>query len=110
MTLSLPDAVSTCFEIINGGNASRVDECFQPDATVTDENQRHQGLSSIAAWQRATRNTFTYQVEPLEAVTRQGVLSVRAQVAGNFPGSPVQLNHVFVLRHSMIQSLEIKPA
>tara|TARA_R110000764_G_scaffold154903_3_gene242756 strand:+ start:447 stop:779 length:333 start_codon:yes stop_codon:yes gene_type:complete len=110
MTLSLPDAVLTCFDIINGGNPTRVSDCFRPDATVTDENQRHQGLSAIEAWQRETRQAFTYQVEPLEAAAENGALNVKARLTGNFPGSPVQLDHVFVLQQGQIQSLEIKPS
>ncbi|MEH6492743.1 nuclear transport factor 2 family protein [Halopseudomonas sp.] len=110
MTLSLPDAVSTCFDIINGGDPKRVNACFRPDATVTDENQRHQGLSAIESWQRETRQAFTYKAEPLAAATENGVLNVRARLTGDFPGSPVQLDHVFVLEQGMIQSLEIKPS
>lgn len=110
MTLSLPDAVSTCFDIINGGDLTRVNECFRPDATVTDENQSHQGLNAIETWQRETRQAFTYQAEPLEAAVENGVLNIRARLTGNFPGSPVRLDHLFVLQQGQIQSLEIKPS
>ncbi|MCY1351581.1 SnoaL-like domain protein [compost metagenome] len=109
MNLQLPDAVKTYFEISNGGDASRLAACFCADATVTDENRTHQGIEAIAAWQREAQQAFTYRVEPLEVAQEDGTLTVTAQVVGDFPGSPVQLNHVFLLQDGQIRSLEIAP-
>ncbi|MCY1539770.1 hypothetical protein D9M68_753720 [compost metagenome] len=107
MTLQLPKTVKTYFDISNGDDASRLATCFCADATVTDENRRHQGLEAIEAWQYQARQAFAYRVEPLEASQEDGKLTVTARVVGDFPGSPVQLNHVFLLQDGQIRSLEI---
>jgi len=109
MNLHLPDAIQTYFAVSNGGDISRLAACFCAHASVTDENRTHQGIAAIEAWQQEARQAFTYSVEPL-AVTQQGdSLSVTARLVGNFPGSPLQLNHLFLLQDDQIRSLEIAP-
>ena len=82
MSLSLPDAITTYFSISNGADATHIADCFTQDACVFDEGETHRGRPAIQAWMPAT-------------------------VTGNFPGSPVQLDHAFQLAESQIQSLEI---
>ncbi|WP_252273344.1 nuclear transport factor 2 family protein [Pseudomonas subflava] len=109
MNLHLPEAVETYFDISNGGDASRLATCFCPDATVTDENRTHQGLAAIEAWHREAQQAFSYRVEPQGTTQQDDALTVTARVVGDFPGSPVQLKHVFVLQNGQIRSLEIAP-
>ncbi|MDP2748397.1 nuclear transport factor 2 family protein [Pseudomonas sp.] len=109
MNLNLPDAVQTYFDVSNGGDISRLAACFYTDASVTDENRTHQGIAAIEAWQQETRQTFTYRVEPLAATQNDDSLTVTARLVGNFPGSPLQLNHVFLLQDGQIRTLEIAP-
>ncbi|CAO1666395.1 SnoaL-like domain-containing protein [Halomonas sp. NYA30] len=118
MSLSLPDAISTYFHISNGADVSHIAECFTQDACVFDEGETHRGHTAIQAWMRATREKVEYSVEPVSvsqqgntmvvSVSQQGnTMVVTATVTGNFPGSPVQLDHAFQLAESQIQSLEI---
>lgn len=109
MTLQLPDAVQTYFDVSNGGDTARLATCFYADASVTDENRTHHGIAAIEAWQQQARQAFTYSVEPLAATQKDGRLSVTARLVGNFPGSPLQLNHRFLLQDGKIRALEIAP-
>lgn len=109
MSFHLPDVVETYFEINNSGDVSRLASCFCTDATVTDERKTHEGIEAIEAWQHEAQRAFTYQVQPLQALHEKGRLTVIAQLAGNFPGSPVQLSHVFKLKGNQIRSLEVTP-
>jgi len=109
MTLRLPDALQTYFDVSNGGDVAQLASCFCPQATVFDENQRHVGIAAIEAWQHKVRKAFVFQVQPLQARQGKNGLSVLTRLAGNFPGSPVQLNHVFTLEGDLIRSLEITP-
>ncbi|WP_418648302.1 nuclear transport factor 2 family protein [Thauera butanivorans] len=107
MTLSLPDPVSTYFEVSNGSDIARLTRCFAPDAVVVDEGRTYRGHDAIQSWQREAQKKFQYTVEPV-SISRDGYrLTVTAQVAGNFPGSPARLDHVFVLAGDRIASLEI---
>lgn len=107
MTLSLPDPVSAYFKISNGADIAHITRLFTQDAVVVDEGQTYQGHDAIQSWQREAQKKFEYTVEPV-SVSRDGDrLKVTTNVVGNFPGSPVQLDHVFGLAGEKIQSLEI---
>ena len=107
MTLQLPDAIALYFTVSNGADAADLAQCFADDAVVLDEGQTHQGHEAIVTWMRRTRSKFHYTVEPQKVSQEGGRVRVAATVAGDFPGSPVQLEHVFGLQGSRIQSLEI---
>lgn len=107
MPLSLPDPISAYFELSNGSDITEVARCFTLDAVVLDEGQTHQGHDAIQSWKLEAKKRFEYTVEPV-SVSRDGDrLNVTANVVGNFPGSPVQLDHVFGLAGDKIKSLEI---
>jgi hypothetical protein len=46
-------------------------------------------------------------VEPLSVTERDGATIVVGRVAGDFPGSPIELNHTFRLEGDKIASLDI---
>jgi hypothetical protein len=46
-------------------------------------------------------------VEPISSTVRDGATIVVGRVAGDFPNSPVELNHIFRLDGDKIASLEI---
>ncbi|MBR8272274.1 nuclear transport factor 2 family protein [Burkholderia cenocepacia] len=107
MTLLLPDPIHAYFEFSNGADTRRAAHCFTPDAVVVDEGRTHRGHDAIESWKRASREQFEFAVEPV-TVSRDGDrVTVKARVDGNFPGSPVQLDHVFDLAGDKIRSLEI---
>lgn len=108
MTCSLFPAIATYFEVSNGQDATRLADCFTADASVLDEGHTHRGHDAIQAWMVGTRKTFEYSVTPT-VVTQEGRrVIVVAEVIGNFPGSPVQLEHRFLMSGDRIQSLEIR--
>jgi len=107
MNVQLPDSIATLFEVSNGAEASALEQCFTENAVVQDENHAHQGLEAIRAWLREAQRKYAYTVEPLDVVQQNSIVNVCAKVSGNFPGSPVELNHVFRLTGGRIESLEI---
>lgn len=104
-----PHAVQTYFDVSNGGDVTQLASCFCSHATVSDENKTHTGIAAIEAWQQEARRAFIYRVQPLQARKEEGRLTVITRLAGNFPGSPVQLSHAFTLEGDQIRSLEITP-
>jgi len=107
VNVQLPDAIATFFEVSNGADPSALEQCFTRNAVVQDENQVHQGIDGIEAWLRDAQHKYACTVEPLDVVRQASTVSVRARVSGNFPGSPVELNHVFQLTNGRIERLEI---
>lgn len=108
MTTLLFPSIAIYFEVSNGGDPARLAGCFTEDALVRDERHTHQGHSAIQSWMAGTRAAFDYSVTPMK-VTQDGArVTVVARVAGNFPGSPVMLEHLFLMAGDDIHSLEIR--
>lgn len=94
MSINLPPAVASYF----AGDLSG----FSPDASVHDESATHQGLEAIRRWSLQARENYQHTTEPLRVRT-----VVTARVTGAFPGSPLDLEHVFELEGERITRLEI---
>jgi NAD(P)-dependent dehydrogenase (short-subunit alcohol dehydrogenase family) len=91
------------------GNLDDFANCFSPDAVVLDERRAHAGHDAIRAWRAHADKTVPYRLEPL-GLTRQGEQwKLLAKVSGDFPGSPIDLMHVFRIAEDRIASLEIRP-
>jgi len=108
MSVHLPDSIATFFQVSNGAEASELRYCFTDNAVVRDESHTHQGHEAIQAWLLEAKRKYAYSVEPLDVAWQGPSVKVRARVSGNFPGSPIQLEHVFQLTGDKIESLEIR--
>jgi hypothetical protein len=105
--LHLPHSIALYFASENAHDASATDKCFAADATVRDESKTIAGLAAIKAWRIETAKNYDHRVEPLEVSQREGKIIVKGKVSGNFPGSPIILDHSFVIMGDRIVSLEI---
>src|SRR2546430_11992327 len=81
---------------------------FADDAGVKDEGEEMRGRAAIRTWLEATIRKYRYTVTVLDAKESGGKTIVTGRVAGDFPGSPVELEHVFTLAHGKITRLEIE--
>lgn len=104
----LPDCISTYYAVSNGADDALLDRCFTTGAIVRDEGETHEGIAAIRAWVQAAHIKYEYTVEPVEASLRGENVTVITTVTGNFPGSPVNLEHAFRLADDKIQTLEIR--
>ncbi len=82
--------------------------CFTDHAVVRDEGQTIEGLTAIKQWKSETNKKYQHTVEPLACVREDGKTVVTNRVAGNFPGSPVNLEFVFGLEGNKIASQETR--
>lgn len=105
-TLTLPEPIAAYFTA-DQQNPEALARCFTAQAVVKDEGHTHTGVEAIKAWKAATTTKYTYTTVPF-ALDREGDSQVvRAHVAGDFPGSPVDLRYRFRLERGLIASLEI---
>lgn len=102
-----PEPIHAYFTASNAGDTERAVACFAQDAEVHDEGHTHRGLSAIRLWAIEAKQRFDFQVTPVRVEQDQQTVRVRAQVSGNFPGSPIALTHVFELHDGRIASLRI---
>ncbi len=97
MALSLPSAVESYFAAANTTDADAVAACFTADALVHDEGHDIRGRDAIRAWAADARAKYSFRAEPSAIETQAGGPVVTAHVAGDFPGSPVDLRYRFKL-------------
>ncbi len=81
--------------------------CFAADALVHDEAHDYRGRDAIRAWKKEADAKYSYVLEPLNATVKENVVKLRARLTGNFPGSPIELDHKFTIAEDKIVSLEI---
>ena len=107
MLPTLPGPVAGYLEAEKAKDANKAALCFAKDGFVHDEGQDHHGRNAIRQWKQAVDAKYRYVLEPLSALVEGETVRVRARLTGDFPGSPIELNHVFKLAGNAIASLEI---
>jgi hypothetical protein len=109
MSISLPSPIDLYFTSEKAHDPSAIDWCFAAGAVVRDEGKTITGVAAIKAWRIETGEKYHHVVEPLSVSTREGKVVVTGKVSGNFPGSPINLEHIFEIEGDRIVSLEIRP-
>jgi hypothetical protein len=108
MAIHLAKPINIYFTSAKTHDVGSLDRCFAADALVHDEGRTIRGIAAIKAWRSETEEKYHHTVEPLSVTGRDGKTVVTAKVSGNFPGSPVNLDHIFELHGDKIVSLEIR--
>ena len=109
MAIALPQTIARFIDASNARDLEAAVDCFGEEAVVEDEGRTHRGIIEVRAWKQATEERFRYTIEPTGMEERDGRFLVRGILAGNFPGSPVELTYDFRLVDDAIESLRIHP-
>lgn len=79
---------------------------FAADAVVEDEGHEHHGVDAIRAW-RSEVPAVSYEVRGIRGADGEHI--ARASIAGDFPGSPVELDFHFTFTDdALIDCLRIR--
>jgi ketosteroid isomerase-like protein len=108
MALDLPEPVAEYLAAEKAKDADALSCCFTEDGTVHDEGQDYHGRDSIRQWKQAADAKYRYVLQTINVRTYGDLVTVRARLTGEFPGSPVELDHIFKLSNDKIASLEIR--
>ena len=108
MSISLPKPIAAYFAAEQAADASAIAQCFTNDGVVRDEGGTFTGRAAIERWNADARAKYHHTVAPLSVSAGDGAIAVLARVSGDFPGSPVELQHAFTLDGDQIASLEIR--
>ena len=106
--LSLPERIAQYFAADLAGDASALARCFAAEAVVRDEGGTFNGAAAIKRWNEEAKAKYRYTVELLSVDARGGEIVVVGRVVGDFPGSPITLQHIFHIAGDKIVSLEIR--
>lgn len=107
MSISLPKPIAEYFAAEDTGDAAQLARCFVSDGVVHDEGGTFTGTIAIERWSAMARAKYHHTVMPLRSTVRDGVTVVVGRVTGDFPGSPIELDHMFRLDGDKIASLDI---
>ncbi len=109
MTLDhIPQPVMAYLAAEKVKDAQALAHCFAEDGTVHDEGKDYRGRAAIERWKAAVDAQYRFVLEPISAHTEGDTTTVRARLTGDFPGSPIELNHIFTISNNEIVSLEIR--
>ncbi len=105
--MQLPPPIKSYFEADQSIDAAAPIASFADDARVKDEGEILIGHARIEAWWRAAKAKYKARSEPREFSQAGNLATVRAEVSGDFPGSPAMLTFWFKLAGDKITTLEI---
>jgi hypothetical protein len=108
VALNMPEPVAEYLAAEEKKDADALSRCFTEDGTVHDEGQDYHGRDLIRRWKQAADAKYRYVLQTVYVQTFENLVIVRARLTGKFPGSPVELDHIFKLSNDKIVSLEIR--
>lgn len=107
---TLPKVVTRYLDAHRVRDADVAIAAFTPDATVVDDGCTYAGHDAIREFltKAAAEFTFTSTLIAVEQPGERLWVAVH-HVAGDFPGSPIDLRYTFTLQEGLIASLVIAP-
>lgn len=103
--MNLPKVVEELIKTQNEFDSNAYAQCFSESAVVFDEGKTHTGRKEIEQWIDKANKDYHATMKPVEYSEAEQAL--KAEVSGNFPGSPLVLTYQFDIRDEKIQSLKI---
>jgi ketosteroid isomerase-like protein len=103
--MNLPNVITELVQAQNNFDSTAYANCFTETAVVFDEGKTHNGKTEIENWIDKANKEYQATMEPLEYSEAEHTL--KAEVAGNFPGSPAILTYYYDFEDGLIQSLKI---
>lgn len=104
--MDLPKVVAELVKTQNNFDSVAYAECFTETAVVFDEGKTHTGRKEIENWIEKANKKYQATMKPLEYSEIEHTL--KTEVSGNFPGSPVTMTYYYEFEDELIQSLKIK--
>ena len=105
-SFTLPDPIAAYF-VADTQGPDQVAQCFTPNAVVNDDDHIFTGRDAIRVWKKAADAKYTCTTEPFSLELVEGVHAVKAHVAGNFKGSPLDMKFFFRLERGLIANMEV---
>lgn len=106
--MNLPQVVKDLVNAQNNFNSTAFANCFSETATVFDEGKNYTGKKEIQNWIEKASKEYNAVMKPLGFGGDAETGTLKTEVSGNFPGSPLVLTYNLEFKDNYIQSLNIK--
>ncbi|PZU88209.1 MAG: hypothetical protein DI529_06080 [Chryseobacterium sp.] len=103
--MNLPKVVEELIKTQNDFDSAAYAKCFTETAVVFDDGKTHTGKKEIEQWIHKANQDYRATMKPVEYSQTQQTL--KTEVSGNFPGSPITMTYHYEFEDGLIQSLEI---
>lgn len=103
--MNLPKVVTELIKAQNNFDSTSYANCFTITAVVFDEGKTHNGIKEIENWIEKANKKYQATMKPLEYSEIEHTL--KTEVSGNFPGSPITMTYHYEFDDGLIQSLKI---
>lgn len=104
-TMNLPNVVIELIKTQNNFDSVAYANCFTETAVVFDEGKTHNGRKEIENWIEKANKEYRATMKPLEYLETEHTL--KTEVSGTFPGSPIIMTYSYEFEDGLIQSLKI---
>ena len=103
--MNLPTVITNLVTAQNNFDSLAYSNCFSQNAVVFDEGHTHTGRKEIEHWIADSNERYKATMKPVSFDETESLL--KAEVSGNFPGSPLVLSYQLDIQNGEIQSLKI---
>lgn len=103
--MNLPKVVTELIKAQNNFDSTSYANCFTETAIVFDEGKMHNGRKEIEQWIDEANKKYQATMKPLEYSEIEHTL--KTEVSGTFPGSPITMTYHYEFEDGLIQSLKI---
>lgn len=105
--MNLPKVITELVKTQNSFDSVAYANCFSETAVAFDEGKTHNGRKEIEQWIADANNRYQSIMEPVSFEENGTESILKAEVSGNFPGSPLILSYHLQIADELIQSLKI---
>lgn len=103
--MNLPKVVAELVKTQNSLDSVAYAKCFTETAVVFDEGKTHNGRKEIENWIDKANREYQATMKPLAYSETEDTL--KTEVSGTFPGSPIIMTYHYEFEDGLIQSLRI---
>ena len=104
MAFDMPEPVAAYLAAAGAKDTDGLSRCFTGDESTT----RGRVIAVVTRSKQAAYAKYRYVLQTISVQVHGDDVTVRARLTGEFPGSPVELDHVCKLSHNKIALLEIR--
>lgn len=105
--MNLPKVVAELVKRQNSFDSIGYAACFSETAVVFDEGKTHKGRKEIEHWIADASRRYEATMRPVSFEHKETGGILKAEVSGNFEGSPLVLSYHLAIADELIQSLKI---
>jgi hypothetical protein len=105
---NLPEPITAYLAAEEAKDPQALSRCFAEGGIVHDEGRDYHGRAAIQRWKEEADAKYRYVLQPISVRTEGDATTVLARLTGDFPGSPVNMNHTLTISRNEIALLEIR--